>query len=410
MQCYIKRLFTESLLAKLNGFPVVGLLGPRQCGKSTLAKLILASFNGIYLDLESPRDLNKLEDPELFFEANSDKLICLDEIHRAPDLFSVIRSHVDKTRRKGQFLILGSASPALLKQSAESLAGRITYQELTPLLLNELPSFSFDSHSTPLWLRGGFPDSILAPDLPQSCAWRDAFIRTLIERDIPQFGIQISSSQLRRFWLMCAHSNGQVFNASKIGRSLGLSDHTVRAYLDIFSNLFMLRILPPYFANAKKRLIKSPKIYFRDSGILHSLLHIDSEMDLFGHPAFGSSWEGFVIEQILANFPRWTPSHYRTATGVEIDLIMENGLQKIGIEIKATSSPKIGKGVIAECKALALDHLWVIAPVTNAYPIQKNVTVTSIADCLENGFYRSKPQPPNAKDAPSAPAPLASNR
>jgi predicted AAA+ superfamily ATPase len=380
MQTYIKRSLTNSILARLQQMPAVALLGPRQCGKSTLAKhLISPMANGLYLDLEKSSDLNKLRDPETFFSHNRDKLICLDEIQRVPELFSFLRSTIDEENRHGRFLMLGSASRDLIQQSSESLAGRIAYLEMTPFQLGEVG----DPTLRTLWLQGGFPRSFLT-DLEASHAWRIDFIRTFLERDIPQLGFAIPAQSMERLWRMCAHSHGQTLNASKIGGSLGTSHHTVHRYIDILAATFLLRILPPYEANIKKRLIKSPKIYLRDSGLLHALLDIETQNDLLGHPILGASWEGFVLENIITATPDWRHFFYRTATGVELDLIMEKGLRRIALECKASIAPKPSKGFWQALDDLAITEAWIIAPINGTYPIEKNVNVGAIANFLRD--------------------------
>ncbi|HHJ53523.1 MAG TPA: ATP-binding protein, partial [Caldithrix abyssi] len=325
MQGYITRSKEKLVLNDLSFFPVVAVIGPRQSGKSTMIKAIAKQLHHfVYLDLERPADLNKLEEPDLFFEANHDKTICLDEIQRKPDLFPVMRSFVDRYPAPGRFIVLGSSSPDLLKQSSESLAGRISYIELTPFLLSEvalLPSFNLHD----FWLRGGFPRSYLAPSLALSYRWRENFITTFIERDIPQLGFASLSPVLHRFMMLCANSNAQVANFSKLGEALSVSHHTAKRYLDVLQKTYLIRILQPFHSNIKKRLIKSPKIYFRDSGILTALLGIKDFNDLLGHPIFGSSWETFALENILSELSDWQGNFYRASGGAEIDLILSKG-------------------------------------------------------------------------------------
>ena len=378
MQSYIPRQLTETVAGRLRNNPAVALLGPRQCGKSTLAKVIIDDLpNSVYLDLELPSDLNKLKDPEAFFRLNQGRLICLDEIQRAPDIFPVIRSIIDEQRKNGQFLVLGSASPELLRQSSETLAGRIAYLELTPLLFQEVEACNHKGGQA-LWLRGGFPRSFLAVDDSASFEWRLDFIRTFLERDIPQLGFRVPARVIDRFWRMMAHVNGQLLNSSKLGESLGVSHHSVKSYVDILGDTFILRVLPPYFLNLKKRLVKSPKVFIRDTGLLHALLDIRTGNDLLGHPVYGSSWEGFVIENILTALPDWHSYFYRTASGVEIDLILEKGLKKIAVECKAGASPKLGKGFWNALHDLDIKEVWVIAQVREPYPIQNGVMVSPL--------------------------------
>ena len=384
MQRYIPRLITEGIKQKLDNIPAVLILGPRQCGKSTLARTIISEMaNAIYLDLERPSDINKLTDPEAFFSLNADKLICLDEIQRTPDLFPVLRSIIDENRRNGQFIMLGSASHNLIKQSSETLAGRISYFELTPFLLKEISEDHHLNKLRKLWLRGGFPRSYLAPNEKESFEWRLDFIRTFLERDIPQIGFRIPAKTLERFWKMCAHLHGQILNSSKLGESLGLSHHAVRSYVDLFDQTFVLRILRPYESNLKKRLIKSPKIYLRDTGLLHALLGIEDHNDLLGHPVYGASWEGFVMENILSLLPDWAASFYRSSSGSEIDLILEKGKRRIVVECKVSTSPIPNRGFWNAMKDLRIKEAWIIAPVKDTYPLENGVRVAPLQTFID---------------------------
>jgi predicted AAA+ superfamily ATPase len=377
MQSYVPRHLAETISGRLRNNPVAALLGPRQCGKSTLAQVIISRLpDSLYLDLERPSDRNKLTDPETFFRLNQGKLICLDEIQRTPDIFPVMRSIIDEQRKNGQFLVLGSASPDLIRQSSETLAGRISYLELTPFVLREIDHRR--NAMQQLWLRGGFPRSFLAADDAASFEWRLDFIRTFLERDIPQLGFRLQSQLLDRFWRMVAHVHGQLLNSSRLGESLGVSHHTVRSYIDILEQTFILRVLPPYFANLKKRLVKSAKVFVRDTGLLHALLDIRTDNDLLGHPVYGSSWESFVIENVLAAMPDWRPSFYRTASGSEIDLLLERGRKKVAVECKVGSAPKLGKGFWNALNDLDINEAWVIAPVQEPYPIQAGVVVAPL--------------------------------
>lgn len=384
MQKFLNRALTRKILQKIQATPVTAILGPRQCGKSTLAIAIISEMaNSLYLDLERPSDINKLRDPETFFSVNSEKLICLDEIQRAPELFPILRSIVDVHNKNGQIIILGSASPDLLKQSSESLAGRISYLELTPFLLKEVSKGNDPTALRKIWLRGGFPRSFLAKKEEDSYEWRLDFIRTYLERDIPQLGFRIPAKTLERFWKMSAHFHGQLLNNSKIGSSLGVSHHSVRSYVDLLDQTFILRVLPPYEINLKKRLVKSPKIYLRDTGLLHALLNIETQNDLLGHPVFGASWEGLVIENILSIFTDWKAFFYRTATGSEIDLILEKGRKRLAIECKASSAPRVDKGFWQALSDLQIQEAWIIAPVRETYPIEKRVTVSPLWDFIK---------------------------
>lgn len=391
MQTYIKRIITASIKQKLGNMPGVIILGPRQCGKSTLAKAIISEIGGAaYIDLERPSDVSKLRDPEAFFSLNSDKLICLDEIQRVPELFPVLRSVMDENRKNGQFIILGSASPDLIKQSSETLAGRISYFELTPFILKEV---SADHHLTTLrklWLRGGFPRSYLASNEKESFEWRIDFIRTFLERDIPQLGFRTPAKTLERFWTICAHLHGQLLNSSKLGESMGVSHHTVRSYVDMLEQSFVLRVLRPYETNLKKRLIKSPKLYIRDSGILHALLGIENHNDLLGHPVYGVSWEGLVVENLLSLLPKWKASFYRTSSGSEIDLILEKGNRHVAIECKGSTSPNLNRGFWNAVSDLKFKEVWVVAPVREAYPIEKGIMVGPPHQVIEHLVSKEK--------------------
>lgn len=382
MQYYIKRRLEEKVVAALRANPAVALIGPRQCGKSTLARKLaerLPLF--LYLDLESDADLNKLGQPELFFQNNADRLVCLDEIQRLPHLFPVLRSILDRQERNGQLLLLGSASPDLINRSSESLAGRVAYLELTPFLVSEtmVPG---DGVAKKFWLRGGYPRSFLAASESASSAWRENFIRTFLEKDIPQLGIRIPAARLKRLWQMCAHFHGQLLNLSKLGDSLGLSYHTIQNYIDLLEQTFIFRVLRPYHANVKKRLVKAPKLYFRDSGLWHALSGIRSFNDLMGHPMFGASWEGMGVENILAAFPGWDGYFYRTASGTEIDLVLQKGQRKAAVEFKASAAPAVGDGFWRALQELGIDEAYVVAPVPEPYALRQNVQVLSIADFI----------------------------
>ena len=359
--------------ASLRRFPVVGLFGARQVGKTTLARRLLRAMPGrtVLLDLERPSDLAKLAEPELYLEPLAGRLVVLDEVQRSPGLFPVLRALVDARRRPGRFLLLGSASPDLLRQSAESLAGRIAYHELGPFALHEVGS----AQAARLWLRGGFPGSFLARSGIASLAWREAFIATHLERDLPQLGIRVPAANLRRFWLMLAHSHAQLWNASRIGASLGLTVPTMRHYLDILSATFMVRELAPFHANLGKRLVKSPKVYVRDSGILHALLGLGTRDDLLAHPASGASWEGWVIEQILALAPAGSrASFFRTAAGAEIDLLLERpGGSTLAFEIKRSAAPRASRGLLTAMQDLGLRKAHVVCPVRERFALAAGV-------------------------------------
>lgn len=377
MQNYINRFIEGELAECLVQFPCTAILGPRQCGKTSLSQAISADRGSVYLDLERPADLRRMQEPELFLDENKSRLICLDEIQRIPDLFPVLRGWIDRNR-EARILILGSASRDLIKQSSESLAGRIAYLELTPFLSQEVRGHGIAEKA--LWMRGGFPDSLLALSDDASIRWRSSFIQTFLERDIPALGFNIPARTLERVWSMCAHYHGQTLNASALAQSLGVSHTSVRKYVELLSQTFMLRILPPFDVNLKKRLVKAPKIYLRDSGILHTLLGIDNFSALLGHPVYGASWEGFALEQVLARFTRWKQGFYRTSDGTEMDLVLEKGGRRIGFEFKASVAPSVTAGFWNSFDALGLDQAFVVAPVESGYPLREKVHVVSIDD------------------------------
>ena len=365
--------------------PVTAVLGPRQCGKTTLVKMIIdQNPDNIYLDLERPDDLRALSDPQTFFRLHRGKLLCLDEIQRVPELFPVIRAEVDEANVNNRFLILGSASPDLLRQTSESLAGRIRYIELTPFLMEELDSD--EATLRKLWLRGGFPRSYLSDSDDESYEWRLDFIKTFLDRDIPSMGFRIPGNNMRRFWTMLTHLNGQVLNRSKLGESIGVSHHTVQHHLDILADSFMIRILQPLEINVRKRIVKSPKIYFRDTGILHALQGIISQKQLMSHPGYGSSWESFALENICSNpslSRSWQFYFYSTHSGGEIDLVLDNGQSKIAVEFKASGAPEISSKFIATMGEVGVTSAWVVAPVNQMYSLRENITVGSIENFFE---------------------------
>ncbi len=363
--------------------PAVALLGSRQVGKTTLAQTLVQSKQSIYLDLESPMDLMKLSDPTSFLSQHSDKLIILDEIQRAPDLFMVLRGLIDKNRQTGrnggQFLILGSASMDLLRQSSESLAGRISYLEMTGLNLLEVPADN-QADTQKIWLRGGYPDSYLANTDATSMTWLEDLIRTYLERDIPQMGFRISATRLRRLWTMLAHLQGETVNFSALGGNLQIDGKTVSRYLDILVDLFLVRRLEPWHANVKKRLVKSPRFYIRDSGILHRLLYIPDFDGLLSNPALGKSWEGFVIENILSILPGSIGTYfYRTAAGAEIDLVLKiSSRETWAIEIKTGVAPKINPGFYQACGDVQATQRYVVYGGDDEFPIKHDTTMISL--------------------------------
>jgi predicted AAA+ superfamily ATPase len=383
----IERESQSEIFNLLKQFPAVGILGPRQIGKTTLAFQIAEKISPepIYLDLESPSDVAQLSEPELYFDSHSDRTIILDEIQRTPEIFTVLRGVIDKRRRAGQktgqFLILGSASLDLLQQSSESLAGRIAYTKLTGLKATEIDNDEKDK----LWLRGGFPESFLAESNNNSFEWRQNLITTYLERDIPQLGFRISASVLRNFWTMLANVQGGISNMSRIAAGLGISVPTANRYLDLLEDLFLVRKLQPWSVNIGKRLVRTPKIYIRDSGITHTLLKIRNQDDLLGHPVLGGSWEGFIIENLLSVLPDWViPYYYRTAAGAEIDLVLEiNHQTRIAIEIKRSLTPAVSKGFSAGSDDIQATHKYFVYPGKNSYMISSDVKVVPLDEMMK---------------------------
>jgi uncharacterized protein len=372
----ITRSIQKSIENAIDVFPVVGILGSRQVGKTTLAKEIQKKIDSsVYLDLELPSDFNKLENSEYFLQSVADKLVIIDEIQRKPELFPLLRALVDQNRKPGRFIILGSSSPDLIRNASDSLAGRINYFELTPFLFDEIKSseISFSAH----WLEGGYPLSVLAENNELSFEWRFEFIRTFLEKDIPNLGLRISPVQLRRFWTMLAHSHGSIWNASKIAASLGISAPTVKNYLDVLEDTFIVRQLNPFFPNVKKRIVKSPKIYLRDSGLLHSLLNIKTEENLLSNPIAGHSWEGYVIEEIINKFHKNVSANfYRTGAGAEIDLVLSESDKPIMCcEVKFSLSPSISKSFRNALEDLKCDKAFIIYPGKDDYELAENIKV-----------------------------------
>lgn len=377
-----RRLFPALCLA-LAEAPAVALLGPRQVGKTTLALQVAASRPAVYLDLESAADRAKLADPELYLSQHQDKLVILDEVQRAPQLFGSLRGLIDAGRRDGRgtgrFLVLGSASIDLLQQSSESLAGRIRYLELGPLDVAEVGGERVDS----LWLRGGFPESLLAASDAASLRWRTDFIRTYLERDIPQLGPRIPAETLRRLWTMLAHSQGGLLNAAALARALAVDGKTVAAYLDLLVDLLLVRRLAPWHGNVRKRLIKSLKVYVRDSGLVHALLGIGDREGLLAHPVAGGSWEGMAIESLIAAAPAGTEAFFfRTAAGAEIDLLLQLPGRRApwAIEIKRGLVPKVERGFHAGCETVAPERRWVVYGGAERFPIVEGVEAIALAE------------------------------
>jgi predicted AAA+ superfamily ATPase len=380
----IERKKYEEVSELLDTFPAVALLGPRQVGKTTLAMDLARTHNTLYLDLESEEDRAKLANPAYYLASHQDKLVIMDEVQRMPQLFQELRGIIDKNRRAGrktgQFLLLGSASMDLLKQSGESLAGRIAYCELFPLNLTEYPK-DMDK----LWVRGGFPDSVMAASDVKSMLWRKNFIRTYLERDIPQLGPRIPAETLRRFWTMLAHLQGTTLNASQLAGSLGVDGKTVMSYLDLLVDLLLVRKLRPYHGNHGKRLIKSPKVYVRDSGLLHALLGIENKEALLSHPIVGMSWEGFVIENIcsLLDENQSGVYFYRTSSGNEIDLLVERPNKEIwAVEVKRSMAPKFSKGYSISANEINTTKNFIVYPGTEQYAINDLTEVISLSALL----------------------------
>ena len=381
----IERHASRFLRKALGRQAAVALVGPRQVGKTTLALDIAEGSGALYLDLEAREERAKLADPALFLRSYEDRLVILDEVHRVPELFSELRGLIDQGRRRGRrtgrFLILGSASIDLLKQSGESLAGRIEYVELNPLSV--LEAGGDDDSLNLLWVRGGFPDSFLAQDNDGSFAFRRNFIRTYLERDVRQFGWQIPAETLERLWTMIAHGQGTLLNASKLASGLSISARTVTGYIDLLADLLLVRRLRPFYANVRKRLVKSPKVYVRDSGIVHALLGITDHNSLAGHPVVGASWEGFVIENLLSVAPAGTrASFYRTSAGAEIDLVLElpGSRAPWAIEIKRSLSVALGKGFRNALGDLKPERSFVVTAGTERYPVARNVEAIGLRE------------------------------
>lgn len=386
----IKRDAESEIKQLLEEFPAVGVLGPRQVGKTTLAQTIANSFKPelIYLDLESPSDRAKLKEPEDYFELHKGNLIILDEIQRVPELFQILRGVIDRQRREGhrtgQFLILGSASLDLLQQSSESLAGRIAYKELSGLNISEVSQVA-EGTQDQLWLRGGFPDSFLARSDAASLRWRMNFISTYLERDVPQFGARIPANSLRLLWTMLAHNQGAQLNVAQIGANLGVAAPTARRYIELLEDLLLIRTLRPWAGNIGKRLVRSPKIYIRDSGLTHALLNLTTLDDVLGHPVIGASWEGFVIENLLSCLSTGiTPWFYRTSAGAEIDLVIEkNPREKYAIEIKRSLAPTVSKGFHLGCEDVQATKRFIVYPGKERFPTSHDVTVLPLSEMMD---------------------------
>jgi len=373
MHGYLQREAAHDLARALARAPAALLLGPRQCGKSTLARQLLAQRrDAVLLDLQDRTDRARLQEPELFFEAHRQDLVCLDEIQLLPEFFSLLRAEIDRDRRPGRFLLLGSASGPLLRQSHESLAGRIAQVELGPF---RLPEVNTVCSWQELWLRGGFPDSLLAHSNDDSLDWRDDFIRTFLGRDIAALELGLPLPLMERLWRLLAHSQGQTLNASRLAGLLDLSSARLQKLLAVLEQTFMLRRLPPVEANLSKRLVRSAKLYLRDSGLLHSLLGIETYDDLLAHPQAGESWEGFVIEHLIAAHPRWRPHFLRTSNGAELDLVLERGQRRRVYEIKLSKAPKVSRGFHELVALLQPERAELIAPVDASFEARPGIWV-----------------------------------
>jgi predicted AAA+ superfamily ATPase len=377
---YLPRVIENQLATAVKNNPVTGIIGPRQCGKSTLAKKMLAHYtNVVYLDLERPSDLQKLTDAEWFFTSQKEQLFCIDEIQRKPELFPLIRSLVDEWGQNGKFLILGSASRDLLRQSSESLAGRISYLHLTPFLWEEINTTStLDDYI----FKGGFPRSFLSGSDALSFKWREDFISTFLERDLLQWS-GFSTDTMRRLWQMLAHINGQTVNYSVLGKSLGVSNVTVRNYIDLLQGTFMLHTLPPYMSNMGKRMIKAPKVYIADSGLTACLLQLQNFEQIMGSPVIGSLWEQIVLTNLTGHFQSAQFYFYRTSAGAEMDFVMEYKNKVFAIECKSSVSPSLTKGAFNAIEDINPSETFIVAPVDKGWPVKPNVWVTSLKEIIQ---------------------------
>ena len=372
--------YLQTLRERLQANPIVSLVGPRQAGKTTLARMLAGeSAEAVhFFDLESPADLARLSNPELVLRPLKG-LVILDEIQRRPDLFPLLRVLADRQPGPARFLILGSASPALVKEGCESLAGRVSFIDVTGFSLAELQTGDLSR----LWWRGGFPRAYLAPDDTVARQWHDDFRRTFLERDIPQLGIQVPATTLGRFWTMVAHFHGQVLNLAELARALGSSEPSARRYLDILSGTYVVRQLPPWFENLKKRQVRSPKVYVRDSGILHALLGVADSVGLQSHPKRGASWEGFCLEQILSVCGDRDAYFWGTHSGAELDLLLFHAGRRLGIDFKFSEQPTTTKSMRVAQQDLALDHLYVVHPGEHDFPLDESITAITLPRLLD---------------------------
>ena len=378
----IRSKYLHALETATRRSPITALLGPRQVGKTTLARLFIADQPATFFDLESLPDQRRLQNPEMVL-GGLQGLIVLDEIQQMPELFSALRVLVDRPGNQARFVILGSASPQLIRRASESLAGRVEFIDMNGFDLSETGSTAWEM----LWLRGGFPRAFLADSEADSLAWREGFIRTFLERDLPQLGISIPAVAMRRFWSMLAHYHGQTWNASELSRAMGLSDKTVRSYLDILNGAFMVRQLQPWFENTGKRQVRAPKIYLRDSGILHSLLNIQDMHTLLGHPKVGASWEGYVIEQALSILCPNEAYFWATHGAAELDLLFFANGKRYGIEAKFSEAPETTRSMHVALQDLGLEHLWILYPGGQSYPVDERITVWPLHDVKALGRF-----------------------
>lgn len=381
----IERRLTSRLNFLIDHNPAVVLLGPRQSGKTTLALEVARQRESVYLDLEDERDRAKLFDAAAYLEDHENELVILDEVHRTPEIFQQLRGVIDRGRREGKadgrFLLLGSAAMDLLKQSGESLAGRVSYLELGPFDVLEAGALATDT----LWVRGGFPPSFLAESADLSLQWRRDFIRTYLERDVPQFGPRIPADTLRRFWTMLAHSQAQILNAASLARGLAVDGKTVARYLDLLVDLLVVRRLPAWHRNIGRRLVKSPKVYVRDTGIAHALLGIRDKEALLGHPVVGQTWESFVLETLITMSPHGTEAHYyRTSNGTEVDLLLVlPGGELWAVEVKRSSAPRIERGFQSACADLKPHQRFIVYPGGERFPLDKTTDAVSVVELSE---------------------------
>lgn len=384
MKDLFNRTASDTVLKYLGIFPAVAILGSRQCGKSTLVQMLSTQlYKFLYIDLQERSGMQMLSEPELFFSNNREKTICLDEVQLLPELFNFLRSEIDKNRKPGRFILLGSASEKLLQHTSETLAGRIGLIDLTPFTVSEVKShngYSIEEY----WFRGGYPDSYLAVDDEASCLWRENFIRTYIQRDIPQLEFNISAPKMVRLLTMLAGEHGGILNSSKLASAMDMSAPTIRHYIDILEHTYIARVLPPYYKNIRKRLVKTPRFYIRDSGLLHQILNISDFNHLLANSIVGLSWEGLVIENVCSTVKGATASFYRSATGVEeMDLVLEYSDKLIAIECKSSTSPQVTEGFWKAIETLQPTYTYIVAPVTGSYKLKENVEVIGLAELVE---------------------------